>query len=104
MKQKKENPSISLAFQVIPKVPESLHAYDIVDKAIAVVQNSGVQYEVGPMETTMEGELEVLLEIVKQAQEACIQHGALEVMTHVKIHYRPTGVTIAEKTAKYRPF
>ena len=102
MDNKKENPSISLAFQVIPKVPESLHSYDIVDKAIEVVQNSGVKYEVGPMETTMEGAQDVLFDIVKQAQDACIQNGAIEVMTYVKIHYRPTGVSISEKISKYR--
>jgi uncharacterized protein YqgV (UPF0045/DUF77 family) len=102
MENKKGKYSISLAFQVIPKVPESLHSYDIVDKVIKVVQNSGVKYEVGPMETTMEGDQDVLLNIVKQAQDVCIQNGALEVMTYVKIHYRPSGVTISEKINKYR--
>lgn len=102
MKNESENPTICLAFQVIPKVPESLHSYDVVDKAIEVVQNSGVKYEVGAMETTMEGDQEVLFNIVKQAQDECIKNGALEVMTYVKIHYRPSGVTISEKISKYR--
>ena len=102
MKNKNENPNISVAFQVIPKVSESFHSYEVVDKAIEVVQNSGVKYEVGPMETTMEGPIDELFRIVKQAQNACIEHGASEVMTFIKVHYRPSGVTISEKISKYR--
>ncbi len=98
----KTNPIISMAFQVIPKVPDGLNSYDIVDKAIEVVQNSGIKFEVGTMETSLEGTQDQLLELIKQAQDACIQNGALEVMTYIKIHYRPTGVSISEKIAKYR--
>ncbi|KEZ48331.1 MULTISPECIES: MTH1187 family thiamine-binding protein [Metabacillus] len=94
--------SVNLAFQVLPKSAHG-NTYEIVDKAIEVVQQSGVKYEVGAMETVMEGELNHLLEIVKQAQDACIGAGASEVMTHIKIHYRPAeGVTMDEKLQKYR--
>jgi len=94
-------PPVNVSFQVIPAVP--LHdIYAVVDKAIEVVARSGVKYEVGPMETTMEGELADLLQIVQQAQEACIQAGAGRVMTLVKIDYAPGGVTMEEKTRKYR--
>ena len=72
--------SVNLAFQVLPKSSEG-NTYEIVDKAIEVVQQSGVKYEVGAMETVMEGELDELIEIVKQAQDACISAGATEVMT-----------------------
>ncbi len=92
---------VNLAFQVLPKVADG-NTYPIVDKAIEVVQKSGVKYEVGAMETVMEGELDALIEIVKQAQDACIAAGASEVMTHMKIHYRPEGVSMDEKLAKYR--
>lgn len=94
-------PVINVSFQVLPKVPEQ-DTYAVVDKAIQVVQKSGVKYEVGPMETTMEGELDQLLEIVKQAQQACVDAGATRVMTLVKIDYAPGGVTMAEKVGKYR--
>ncbi|MCA1032668.1 thiamine-binding protein [Bacillus timonensis] len=94
--------TVNLGFQVLPKVANG-NTYEVVDKAIEVVQKSGVKYEVGAMETVMEGELDQLLEIVKAAQDACITAGATEVMTHMKIHYRPIeGVTIDEKLHKYR--
>lgn len=94
-------PSINLSFQVIPKVPDA-ETYQVVDLAIDVVKQSGVKYEVGPMETTMEGELDQLLEIVKEAQQVCVDHGAERVMTIIKIDYHPNGVTIDEKIKKYR--
>ncbi|MCL5289659.1 MAG: thiamine-binding protein [Bacillota bacterium] len=94
-------PVVNVGFQVLPKVADG-NTYEVVDKAIEVVQQSGVKYEVGPMETVMEGELDRLMGIVKQAQEACIAAGASEVMTFIKVHYRPEGVTIDEKLAKYR--
>jgi len=94
-------PVVNVGFQVLPGVASG-NAYAVVDKAIEVVQQSGVKYEVGAMETVMEGELDLLLDIVKRAQEACIKAGASEVMTHMKIHYRPEGVSMDEKLAKYR--
>ncbi|AEG58428.1 thiamine-binding protein [Desulforamulus ruminis] len=94
-------PVINVSFQVIPKVADEC-TYAVVDKAIEVVRKSGVKYEVGPMETTMEGELEPLLEIVKEAQQACVEAGASRVMTIIKIDYCPSGVTMEEKIGKYR--
>lgn len=94
-------PIVNLALQVIPGTKD-IHPYAVVDKAIEVIQKSGVKYEVGPMETTMEGELDTLLDIVKEAQEACIAAGADRVMTYVKIEYNPSGVSMDEKLSKYR--
>ncbi|PJA55127.1 hypothetical protein CO165_05225 [Candidatus Roizmanbacteria bacterium CG_4_9_14_3_um_filter_33_18] len=76
---------------------------EIVDKVIEMIRKSGVNYEVGPMETTMEGDLETLMEIVKKAQYLCIKSGAKNVFTNVKIIYNPKGVlTIEQKTKKHR--
>lgn len=94
-------PVINVSFQVLPQVPDG-DSYPVVDRAIEVVQQSGVKYEVGPMETTMEGEMDELLEIIKKAQQACIDAGARRVMTLVKIDYAPQGVTMEEKVGKYR--
>lgn len=92
---------INVSLQVIPNVPPE-QVYPVVDKVIEMIAKSGVTYEVGPMETTMEGELDELMEIVKKAQTICIEEGAHRVMSMVKIDYRPGGVTIDEKIGKYR--
>ena len=75
----------------------------IIDKVIAMVKKSGAMYEVGPMETTMEGDLDTLFDIVRKAQDIAIKEGAEQVFTNVKILYKPKGVmTIAEKVTKHR--
>ncbi|MEN1761484.1 thiamine-binding protein [Anoxynatronum sibiricum] len=91
----------NVSLQVLPSVPPD-DVYPVVDKVIEMIAASGVTYEVGPMETTMEGDLDTLLDLVKKAQELCIEAGAGSVMSIVKIHYKPKGVTIHEKVGKYR--
>ncbi|HET7577972.1 MAG TPA: MTH1187 family thiamine-binding protein [Bacillales bacterium] len=95
------NSNVSL--QVIPRATgEKEDLYALVDEAIKVIQESGVKYEVGPMETTMEGDYDELMEIVKKAQDAVVAAGSDRVVTIVKIDYCPTGVTMEEKVGKCR--
>ena len=54
------------------------------------------------METTMEGEMDILLDIVKKAQDICVNEGAKRVISVIKIDYKPEGVTMDEKTYKYK--
>jgi uncharacterized protein YqgV (UPF0045/DUF77 family) len=96
-------PNASIAFQVMSKAANHTKCIEIIDKVIAIVKESGVSYEVGPMETTMEGELDTLIEIVQRSQYVCIEAGAESVFTNVKILYNPKGVmTIEEKVTKHR--
>lgn len=92
---------INMSLQVIPLV-ESEKVYPIVDEVIEHIKSTGVKYLVGPMETTMEGELDTLLDIVKEAQRICQMKGADRVISIVKIDYSPKGVTMDEKIYKYR--
>ncbi|MDX9871645.1 MAG: thiamine-binding protein [Clostridia bacterium] len=94
-------PIVNLSLQVLPVVPEE-RIYAVVDEAIRVIRESGVKYLVGPMETTMEGELDQLLEVVKRAQDACAAAGAGRVVSIIKIDYKPEGVTMEEKIHKYK--
>jgi uncharacterized protein (TIGR00106 family) len=91
----------NVSLQILPSVPEE-RLYQVVDKVIALIEESGVKYVVGPMETTMEGELHELLGIVEKAQEICIANGAARVVSVVKIDYKASEVTIDEKIQKYR--
>lgn len=92
---------VNLSLQVLPGVSEDA-TYAVVDAAIRVIREAGVKHLVGPMETTMEGELDVLWDVVKKAQDACIRAGASRVVSIIKIDYKPEGVTIEEKIHKYR--
>ncbi len=93
--------TVNLSLQVLPVVTEE-RIYPVVDSVISMIAESGVKYEVGPMETTMEGELDLLLDIVKKAQEICTEQGAKRVVSIVKIDYKEEGVTMDEKVGIYR--
>jgi uncharacterized protein YqgV (UPF0045/DUF77 family) len=96
-------PTASVAFQIMPRANANSNTIAIVDKVLALVKKSGITYEVGPMETTMEGDLDSLLDIVREAQDIAIKAGAQSVFTNVKISYSPKGVlTIAQKVTKHR--
>lgn len=83
---------VYLAFQVIPRVRKG-NNYEIVDQAIEVVKEANVPYQVSAMETTMKGELDHLLDIVKKAQQRCLDCGAVEVITNIKIHLTTSAAT-----------
>ncbi|MGR6836324.1 thiamine-binding protein [Syntrophomonas erecta] len=92
---------VNLSLQVLPVVAGD-QIYEVVDQVINLIHNSGLKYVVGPMETTIEGELEPMLDLVKKAQQVCVDAGASRVISVVKIDYSPDGVTIDEKIDKYR--
>ena len=95
-----EKRTINVGVQVLP-----LHdnVYSIVDAAIKVIQNSGVKYEVGLLETTLEGDdLDQLIEIAKAAHRSCFEAGAGKVVTIIKIADALEGTTIEGKVGKYR--
>ncbi|KDR95558.1 uncharacterized protein, MTH1187 family [Peptoclostridium litorale DSM 5388] len=94
-------PVVNLSLQVLPVVDEK-DIYPVVDSVIEMIRETGLKFEVGAMETTIEGELDELLEIVKKAQTICVEKGASRVVSMVKIDYKPEGVTMDEKTYKYR--
>jgi len=94
-------PRVNVSFQVLPIVKEE-RVYEIVDKVIEYIDKSGVKYEVGAMETTMEGDFDKLIDIVRKSQQICIKEGVPRVVSIVKIDYKPEGVTIDEKVKKYR--
>jgi len=93
-------PCSNVSLQIIPMTQDQ-HVYPIVDAVIRLIHDAGVLYRVGPMETTMEGELDVLLDLVKKSTELAVQMGASRVLAVVKIDYKPEGVTMKEKMASY---
>ena len=94
-------PSVTVSFQILPMVKEE-RIYEIVDEVIKHIDKSGVKYEVGAMETNMEGDFDKLMDIVRESQLICVKEGVPRIVSVVKIDYKPEGVTIDEKVKKYR--
>ena len=90
-----------LSLQILPRVPEE-KLYPTVDKVIALIKESGLPHIVGPMGTTIEGEMDELFDIVKEAHRICLAEGAARVGSVIKTDLKPGGVTLEEKIGKYR--
>lgn len=91
-----------VSIQILPKTPQGEDVIPYVDRAIAIIQASGVKYRVGPLETTMEGDLGRLLDIVKEMNEEMIRSGAPNVISQVKILYAPEdGASMERLLEKY---
>ena len=93
----------SVAIQVLPKVEGDERVIEVVDAVIAYIKSTGLNFFVGPCETSIEGDYDELMEIVKNCQLIAIEAGAKSVSAYVKINYRPEGdvLTIEKKVGKH---
>jgi uncharacterized protein YqgV (UPF0045/DUF77 family) len=92
---------INLGIQIVPK-SKTLDSYALVDKAIEVIQQSGIKHIVTPFETVMEGPQDELIEIARKAQEAVLAAGAEEVLVYYRMQIRKNSdVSIEDKIGKY---
>ncbi|KWW20066.1 MULTISPECIES: thiamine-binding protein [Bacillaceae] len=88
-----------ISIQIIPK---GENVIPLVDEAIKIIDESGVKYEVHPLETTMEGELSQLFAVIEKMNQRMIELGSPNVISQVKILYQPSGITMDTLTEKYR--
>ena len=93
----------SVAIQVLPKVDSDEEVIRIVDAVIDYIKSTGLNYSVGPCETSIEGDYDELMEIIKECQKVAVSAGAKSVSAYVKINYRPEGdvLTIEKKVTKH---
>lgn len=91
-----------LSIQIIPRTPGGESVIPYVDRAIDVIKASGLPYKVGPLETTIEGSLDRLLQLVKTMNEAMAEAGCPSVISQIKIYYNPAeGASMARLLEKY---
>ena len=97
--------SASIAIQILPKVETDGEVVRIVDEVIAYIQSTGLTYQVGAFETTIEGEnYDELMDIARECLKVAVRSGAPKVSAYIKAVYRPEGdiLTIKQKTSKYQ--
>jgi uncharacterized protein YqgV (UPF0045/DUF77 family) len=86
--------------QVAPSPPgtdENPHAH--VEAAIAVIQASGLRYEVGALGTTLEGDADQVWTTLRAAHEAMLAAGATGGISHIKV--ASVNRTIESLTSKF---
>ena len=94
----------SIAIQVLPKVDSEEELIRIVDEVIAYIASTGLNYYVGPFETTIEGEsYDELMTIAANCQKIAINAGCESVSAYIKVVYTPEGevLTIDKKVSKH---
>ena len=94
----------SVAIQTLPKAENDEELVRIVDEVIDYIKAQGLNYYVGPFETTIEGDdYDQLMDIVKECQHVAIRVGAPKVSAYIKVVYEPEGeiLTIDKKVTKH---
>lgn len=93
----------SVAIQVLPGAQDEEEIIRIVDEVIDYIKSTGYNYYVGPFETTIEGDYDGLMEIVRNCQIVAAKAGCESMSTYVKIAYKPDGdvLTIDRKVTKH---
>ena len=81
-----------------PGTPADPHAH--VEAAIAVIQGSGLRYEVGALGTTLEGEADAVWATLRAAHEAMLAAGATGGISHLKV--ATVNRTMDSLTHKFR--
>jgi len=87
--------------QVAPSPPgttENPHAH--VEAAIAVIQGSGLRYEVGALGTTLEGDADEVWATLRAVHEAMLAAGATGGLSHIKV--ASVNRTMDSLTHKFR--
>ncbi|WP_027090938.1 thiamine-binding protein [Cohnella thermotolerans] len=92
-----------LSIQILPKLKQGDDdIVPYVDRAIEIIKASGVPYRVGPLETTMEGDLDRLLDIVKAMNAAMFELGSPSVLSQIKLSVDAAGnASMARLLQKY---
>lgn len=94
----------SVAIQVLPATQDTNEVVRIVDEVIDYIKSTGLNYYVGPFETTIEGDsYNQLMDIVKECQHVAIKAGCPAVSAYIKVSYKPEGgvLTIDQKVTKH---
>lgn len=93
----------SMAIQVLPKTENEKELLRIVDSVIEIIANSGLNYVVGPFESTVEGDsMDEILDLLKLCHEKCLTEGAESVSCYVKLHQSKSSIlSIDDKIGKY---
>lgn len=95
-----EQKQINLGIQVVP-ILKAEEGYPIIDECVKLIQDSGIKYQVTPLETVLEGTYPEIMQLVNQIYELADQ-AAPEIVINIRLHSkRDSHVVGADKTEKF---
>ena len=93
---------INASLQILPIVQDK-HPYEWVDEAIAIIEQSGVKYEVGPFATIVEGTYNQVIVLINNINDYLQKNGCAEWILNAQIQIRAnSNITGDEKTSKFK--
>ena len=93
---------VNASIQIIPVVTDK-HPYEWVDEAISIIQQSGIQYEIGPFATVLEGKYDEVMNVIHKVNEHLFTKNCSEWITNLQLQIRSRGdITGLEKTEKFK--
>lgn len=92
---------MNAGIQIVPvNIVDS--SYSIVDAAIAVIQQSGMEYTVTPFETVVNGTMDEILQLIAELKTVAEEAGADELIINTRFHSKKTADNIfGSKIYKY---
>ncbi len=91
---------INATIQLLPIGTEK-NRYEVIDKAIALIQASGLNYLVCPFETVVEGSTEAVYALIQRIQIEILKEDCNELIMNIKIHAATRDLYFKEKLEKY---
>ena len=93
---------VGASIQIVP-LAQGRHPYEWVDEAIEVIKQSGIQYEVGPFATVVEGKYDEVMNVINLINESLYENNCTEWISNVQIQIRSNAdITSLEKVQKHQ--
>ncbi|MEI6020676.1 MAG: thiamine-binding protein [Bacteroidota bacterium] len=92
---------INAAIQLLPLETDE-HRYAVIDRAIALIEASGLKFKVCPFETVVEGESEEVYLLIQKIQKVTLEGNCSEMLLNIKIHAANRDLEFDDKIAKFQ--
>ena len=94
--------TINAGIQLVPLYTRE-HPYEWVDKVIALIKESGLIYEVGAFNTSVEGSYDLVRQLIDRINNFLVEEKCTEWLLTVQYQLRSEdAISIGEKTEKFR--
>ena len=76
-----------MSVQIIPRTSNNEDVIPYVDEAIKIIDESGMHYRVGPLETTVQGEMSECLILIQKLNERMVELECPSIISQVKFYH-----------------
>ncbi|GAB3059440.1 MTH1187 family thiamine-binding protein [Salinicoccus sesuvii] len=93
-----------MSIQLLPHHPGAKDLYSHVGGAIEIIEDSGLTHFVGPMETTVEGSIDELMNLIKKLNNHLANEGCDKVISNIKLIQSTEEIRIKDILGDYYEF